>query len=299
MSYSDDENGQENIAATLARVLPKAEVLIAQGPLNDIVHVAVPLGFKIESVDAEKLLPHPRRTKAQALFNDIDSFIDYVNRHAIDGTTVWCAFNPKTFSLSFTAVIDEHAKNTAGWREHAATFMPVMSTEWTTWTMANGAAMEQLQFAEFLEANEQDIAAVEGMPTSLQMHALATEFVARQDLSIKSVVRTQNGGVHLNFVNDADAGTTEAMRVFEKFSIGIPVFWTPPEAGAVQSPVIGYRLDARLKYKFTSGKVKFHFELIRADRVHQRAAVELIEIIRARLIGDGSAPVPLLLGNCK
>jgi uncharacterized protein YfdQ (DUF2303 family) len=285
----------ENIAATLVRELPRPQVVLAQTSEdedNAITHIALPKGMTLQAIDNEPLLRNPRRAKGAAVFADLDSFARYVLDHKTDSTVVWCTFDPKTFALSFTGVIDDHAPGTAGWRHHRAVFRPAMAAEWNTWTKMNRESQAQVAFAEFLEANENDVLAAEGMPTSLQMHALATEFVARQDVAIKSVVRLQSGGVQLNYINDADSGTTEAMRVFERFAIAIPVFWTAPEGGDAAAPVKAYRIDARLKYRFANGKVAFHYELIRPDHVHQKAAVEVLEQMRVRLV-----EVPLLMGE--
>ncbi len=290
-NYDLQEPGEhENIAATLARLLPQSEVAHHQvGPSgtaqDTIAHLAVPKGFALHAIDNEPLLPHPRRTRAVATLNDADSFIAYVHAHRGEGSTVWCNFNPQTFALDFTAVIDEHAKGSAGWRSHQAKFKPELSAEWKVWAGNNGAskAMGQVGFAEFLEANDTDITSVEGMPSSLQMMAMATEFVATQDMTLKSTVRMQGGGVNLTYVADADKGTLEQMKVFERFAIGIPVFWSAS----------AFRIDARLKYRLAQAKVIFYYELIRHDRVHEAAAKELIEKVKAS-IGD----VPLRMGSC-
>ena len=277
----------ENIAATLSRLLPTSAPLITFQPSGggEVAHIAVPKGFEHITIDNEELLDRPRRTKAIAALSDAESFIAYVKRHAVAGSVVWCNFNPQTYALDFTAVIDEHANGQPGWREHRARLQPAMSAEWKVWTGSNGAqrVKSQVEFAEFVEANEDDIASVEGMPSSLQMHTMATEFVARQDMLLKSTTRLQSGGVQLTYVADADAGTTEAMKLFEKFAIGIPVFW----AGSA------FRIDARLKYRIGQGKVSFFYELIRPDRVHEAAAKELIAKVRQE-IGE----TPLLLGSC-
>ncbi len=65
---------------------------------------------------------------------------------------------------------------------------------WMNWKGRNGGdkPRSQVDFAEFIEKIENDIADVDGFPTSLQMHAMATEFVARQDMALKSTVRVWN-----------------------------------------------------------------------------------------------------------
>lgn len=283
------ENTRENLAETLVRELPKPEVLLFQA-LNEqlrekdgIAHVAIPKGFELKEIDLERLLPNPRRTKAAATFSDAESFLAYVARHASDRTVCWASFNPQTYTLGFKAVIDEHDKATAGWRAHTASYTPDASAEWKVWSGQNEKAHGQLEFAAFIERNQPDIAAKDEYPTSLQMLAMATEFEANSDKRIKSVARLQGGGVRLEYIDDDNADTLSQMKVFERFQIGIPVFWAGP----------AYAIEARLKYRHGSGKVSFWYELIRADRVHEAAAKDLIERVR-----DGLGNVPLLMGNC-
>ncbi len=281
---------QKNIAETLAEVLPKAH-LLGTVPLESdlkayqIAHYALPKGTELKEVktDLEALLPNPRRTKAVAAFASIESYLAYIKRHADDGSVVWCNFNPQTFALDFTAVFDEHVKGAAGWRAHKATFTPEFSAEWKAWKGKDRQPFAQVAFAEFLQDHEDDITAANGLPTSLQMHQMATEFVANEEHVLKSTVRLQSGGVRLTYIADPDKGTTETMQMFEKFALGIPVF----HGGAAWS------ITARLKYRNNSGKLSFFYELVRADRVHQGAAEELIAKIREGLDG-----VPLLMGSC-
>lgn len=299
MELTQDPN-RENIAGTLARVLPEAKVLHTQvtpmQPDGDIVHLVYPKTMEHKAIDPEALLLNPRRAKGTAQFADLDSFARYVLDFAKPGTTVWCNFNPATYALDFTGVINDHSPNSPGWRDLRATYAPAMSAEWGVWAGSNKKQFSQVEFAEFIEANEQDIHAQEGMPTSLDMHKLATEFIARQDTAIKSVVRLQSGGVRLDYIADADAGTVEAMKLFERFAIAIPVFWTAPDGSEAESSIKAYKIESRLKYRFGAGKVTFFYELIRPDRVHQKAAVELIEALRLRLAAAG---VQLLMGGMK
>lgn len=280
----------ENIAATLKRVLPEAKVIETDLVDEGITHIALPEGYTLHMIDGEQFGLGPRHIKATATMGDSASFVEYVKRHANPGSVVWCKFDPQTFALSFTAVIDEHAKDVPAWRGNVAEYTPLMSAEWRAWTGQNKKQMDQVPFAEFLETNEQDIVSLEGFPTSLQMMTMATEFEARQDMRIKSMVKLQSGGVRMEYIVDPDTGTTEQMKLFDKFSLGIPVFWTPPGSETVAA----YPITARLRYRLASGKVVFWFDLVRADLVHEKAAHALLAAIRAEL-GD----TPLLLGVCK
>jgi len=297
MNHDDTE--LTNIAETLIRELPKAEILANDNTAEEteglsILHVSVPKGFELKTVttDTEKYLPQPRRTKATAAFSDISSFLAYAQHHNIPGrSAVWASFNPRTYALAFRAVFDEHAPvgitgveqpYGPGWREHQATFKPLMSAEWDTWVGGNKQARSQMEFAEFLQAHEEDISAANGLPTSIQMLEMATNFVMNEERALKSAVRLASGGVRLTYVADPDQGTLEAMQLFERFAVAIPVFQGVREA---------YSLVARLKYRTREGKVSFFYDLHRPDRVHAHAAQELIDKVRAE------AGMPLYMGD--
>lgn len=294
MSYEDDDSiPRKNLAETLADVLPKAGLLtsIDDGASNlQILHYAVPKGAEIKEikVDLEALLAHPRATKAKATLAGPADFLAYVERHKQPETMVWCEFNPQTFKLKFTAVIDEHANGTPGWRRHTAELDPMMSAEWKVWKGKEATSMLQVPFAEFVQEHAEDINSTDesqkaGFPTALQMLTMATNFVHNEERVLKSSVRLNSGGVRLTYIADADKGTTDEMSMFERFKIGIPVFHG---AGA-------WAIDARLKYRNNSGKLSFSYELVRSDRVHQAAAEALIASVRA-----GLGTVPMMFGAC-
>ena len=286
----------KNLAETLAEVLPKATMVGSISPPTgvqglSIAHYAVPKGVEVKEikVDLENLLAAPRATRAHAKLAGPADFLAYVARHALPNTVVWCDFNPQSFKLKFTAVIDEHALSAPAWRRHTAELDPMMSSEWKVWKDTwDRKSMPQTPFAEFLQENAEAItstadSAKAGFPTALQMLAMATNFVHNEERSLKSSVRLNSGGVRLTYIADADKGTTDEMAMFERFQIGIPVFHG---AGA-------WAIDARLKYRNNSGKLSFHYELVRADRVHQAAAEALIESVRS-----GLGAVPLIFGAC-
>lgn len=279
-----------NMAESLAKLLPAPAIVKSVQPYDaDQLHfIAVPSNFKLEKVDNEQLLPFPRRTSGAANLSTAESFIAYVNRHNKGaGTVAWCQFDPQTYTLGFKAVFDDHSPMNPGWRKHSATYTPAMSAEWKVWAKADTESMAQVDFAAFIERNADDVTptvaagSADKFPTSLEMLSMATSFEANGEKRVKSIVRLQGGGMNLTYVDDNDEATLTQMKAFEKFQIGIPVFFDGP----------GYRIQARLRYRQNQG-VKFWYELIRPDRAHEDAARELIEKVRTG-IGD----VPLMLGT--
>lgn len=285
----DDYDDTRNIAATLADRLPKAEQLPSIGledaPGFSISRVALPIGWQVHETkhDLEQYLPAPRRTKATATFATVGSFLAYIHRHRSPSSVVWCDFNPQTYALGFTAIIDEHDKGLPAWRGHRALFAPDFSAEWKAWKGSDTKPKEQVAFAEWIQEHDEDIHAAEGYPSALQMLTMATEFASNGERVLKSAVRLQSGGVRMHYVDTDDEATVQAMTMFEKFMLGIPVF----HGGT------GFTMAARLKYSVRSGAVSFRYELVRPDRVHEHAAMKLIEAVR-----EGLGETPLLMGNC-
>ena len=113
------------------------------------------------------------------------------------------------------------------------------------------------------------------------MLRMAIDFEAKQDMRFKSALRLQSGGVDLAFVQQEDNGTLEKMKLFDRFAIGIQVFWGDA----------AYRVEARLRYRVREGKLSFWFELIRANKVLEAAANAIVDKI------TDAVQMPIFLGQ--
>lgn len=264
-----------NIAETLAREM-KQPIEIISEPNGNIKRVALPPGWKLEEKDDDqKLLAAPRRKLARVRLLDADSFIDYIKRHgSMTDSTIWCEADYKAGKVNFLGIINDHGEDEAkaAWRDHRANFSPEFSEEWVRWNGMNKKPFTQVEFAAFIEDNLKDIAGIEGNPTGAQMLEMALTFEANQDMRFKSAIRLQNGGVQMSFTQDDDAQTLQKMQVFDRFSLGFPVFWNGD----------AYQLGARLRYRVREGKLAFWFELIRQDKVLEAATQTLINQIREK-----------------
>lgn len=243
------------------------------GGKDHIKRIALPPGWDFIVRDDENLLPTPTRKKGTIRLDEEVSFIAYINRHKIsDLTTIYCQADYRQSKVEFDCVINDHSGDIEGqaWRDHRATYTPIFSEEWKRWTGGNKQQYGQVEFASFIEENLTDISAQDGMPSGNDLLQMAISFEANQDKRFKSSIRLQSGGVQLNFVEDDDAQTLQQMKLFEKISIGIPVFWNGT----------AYRIDARLRYRVTQGVLRFWYELIRPDRVIEDATKTMIEGIK-------------------
>lgn len=228
--------------------------------------VVVPEDYKLE--DLERLLPVPVRKRANVVLQDAASFTAYLKKHGkADTCILYAGVDYQASKCNIVASIDDHGTDTPSWREHFANFTPKASHEWTQWTKFNAQPMEQAKFAAFLEDNMSDIASVAGMPSASDMLQMALSFEATSDKRFKRKVDLQGGGVHFEFVDQADDSTSAKFRFFERFTIGIPAFEGSESA---------YPIQARLKFRQGGDKLVFWFELIRADLVFKQAVKDEI-----------------------
>lgn len=262
---------KENVAQTLARELPRPTE-IASRDFDHYSRVALPPGWKTVDLDDERLLSAPRRKCASVTVTDVDSFCAYLQRHAAPNATVWASANYVSGDVAFLAVLNDHGGEEDGqdWRDHRASFRPEKSTEWTRWKGKDRQAFSQADFAAFVEDNLADVVGGDDGPSGADMLRMAIEFEANQDMRFKSAIRLQSGGIDMAFTAQDDAGTLQKMRLFDRFAIGVPVFWGGE----------AYRIDARLRYRVKEGKLSFWYELVRADKVVAAATLKIVERVK-------------------
>lgn len=242
--------------------------------------VAVPDGFRVE--DMTHLHPFPTRKRGTVNLHDADSFIATVKRYgSLVNSLVYVDADYAAQKVSATAVFNEHGEEAheTGWRDHRAVFTPRFTEEWKRWLGANGKAMEQAEFAFFLEANLGDIV----QPTGGEVLEFVTTLQDTRQVTYGRAVNLANGMVQLEFTEKGDDATKGKLEIFRKFTLGLRPF-----AGGQP-----YSVEALLRYRIdrNSGAVKFWFDLQRADRVLEDACRETVERIRTE------AGVPLVYGT--
>ncbi len=233
-------------------------------------YITVPDGYRVHYL--ERLLPTPVRKRAEVIVTDTDSFIFYTKKHgSLDDCTVYAAIDSEKSYFNLVGVINDHGADKAQWRDHRCTFEPKQAVEWKRWLGKNKMTFSQADFATWLEDNLPDIASVPGMPSGTDILSMALGFEANADKRLRSKINLQNGGVQFEFVEDEDKDTRTKMQVFERFTLGLPVFDGSGNA---------YPLEARLKYREKEGKVTFWYELIRPDRVFKTAVTDELSRIK-------------------
>lgn len=234
-------------------------------------YAIVPQGYALH--DLERFQLNPYRKIGNIYTTTVESFIAYVNKHAMPGTSViYAAVDPTKYQASLVAVLNDHGDTIANWRDHKCTFTPKGSIEFGRWIGKDRKEMPQGEFAAWLEDNLGDIATVEGFPTGIEILKMALGFEATADKRLKSRINLQSGGTRFEFVDDEDKDTRTTMEAFSRFMLGLPVFY-----GAK----VAYQLEARLKYRENNGSLTFWYELIRPDKVFALATQEDLERVAA------------------
>lgn len=252
------------------KIFDIASALGAPRGINDgTPFVVIPNNYKVQ--DLERYLPQPLRKRGRITTTDMASFIEYVNKHSQDdASTIYSSVDSEKFEVNLLAILDDNSKECGWWREHFCHYDPKNSVEFSRWTLKNGVKMSQVDFATWLEDNLGDIASVPTMPTGQEILTMALGFEANSDKKLRSKVSLQSGGFSFEFVDKENDATRSTMKVFERFTIGVPVFDNSPSA---------YPIEARMKYREKDGSILFWYELIRPDRAFKQAVNDELSII--------------------
>jgi uncharacterized protein YfdQ (DUF2303 family) len=255
--------------ATIADLARRAEAATFNprvGNYKDAAPFVILRKGDLESVEfLKERLEDPKRKSGTVKLNDAKSFILYYGTHG-NGAPVYATMQP----ARFLAVLNEHTKEAAGWRDHRADFTVAHSKEWTTWTAHNGSGVafnSNEAFALFLEDNAPDIV----KPEAATMLAIALNFRVNADVNFSVAQRLQDGNVELGYRNMVSAeAKSEAggkLKIPEQFTIELPVF-TGIDAKR-------YKVEARFRYRLREGKLTLWYELVRPHKVVEQAFKDL------------------------
>jgi uncharacterized protein YfdQ (DUF2303 family) len=230
-------------------------------------------------LDLESTRHQPNRKRGHAALLTPESFIAYVETHAIDGTALTGTVNEK--AGSFTALIDYHHDDTAGWAEHTASLALAATPEWARWLAKSGIDLDQKTFAEFLEDNAPDITVPEGLearqgekyPSQQELVSLALTLQVKTDVQFGNQIRLQNGEQQLTYREaiEGSYGADNKLAIPQKFALAIAPFAGTPK----------YLVTARLRYRAAGGKASFRYEIERPHKIVEDAFNDVKQKIEA------------------
>lgn len=221
----------------------------------------------------------PDYITAHPKFDDAGSLIAYFNRFKNPHATLFASID----AVQVVAAIDHHEADTtprAGWNSHRATFTAKHSDEWKIWAGMHGKAMNQAQFAQFIEDNTIDIV----RPDGATMLEVALSIEASKSGSFKSARRLDNGSMSFSYIEDvtATAGQKGTLEIPKDFDVQL-------------RPFIGcekHKVTARLRYRIDDGQLRLWYELVRHEDVKRLAFDAIVAKIKDEtgttvLLGQG------------
>jgi uncharacterized protein YfdQ (DUF2303 family) len=227
--------------------------------------VVVPNGYSVQEIETEELNPSPYRTKGATRLATVDSFIAYVERELIGGSTVCFANEDKG---SFEAVFNYSGGcGIPGWGDSKALLTLQQTTNWKRWMGLHGSRIGQLKFCDFVEANIDDIVS----PDAATIIEMVTTLKLTRNASFTSVVDPRTGFATVNYIEKTtgeNGGTGAGQAEFQnRMVIGLNPF-----KGKDSSR---FTAKANLRFELPDGDnpkgLVLHFSIINHENVLEAA----------------------------
>lgn len=238
----------------------------------------VPTGMKVENL---ALLVPPKRIKQTPQFLEVGSFIDYVNRFKTEATLIFA--NVTETAATFNAVLDYHEAApglSPAHCAHSTSYATVETQEWRTWLEADRKAMDQVQFATWLEENSRLVVA----PSSAELLELVRSLHGHRNARFNTALRLDNGAYSVSYDEDISVKGTNLTKGGE--------MELPPTIMAGIAPFQGaplYEVHARLKSRVSERKLCLWFETAQKHLVVRDSVLLLV-----RQVAEKTGIVPLL-----
>lgn len=280
--------------ATIDRILSLGEgqTLELDRATPSVVEIAA--GKKLVSLKPllDEYAARPDRRSGTDTVTDIATLVGWINRHKDAGSVVFCAADRAEPKL--LAVIDYHEEGEgdgkARFRQFRAHYAFPLDKRWTDWKAIDGQAIDQAEFAAFIEDHVLDLigpdVSVAGdaeQTTTIKLPPTVTQLLALAGgrCAFPNEVMALSRGLDLTandkVVNRVDLQSGEGALVFESthvdkngvkldvprlFMIAIPLFERSPDH---------YRIPVRIRYRLVGGKVVWIPTLFGADEIMDTA----------------------------
>lgn len=282
-------------AEAVAEIVNKRPVLVEIGTVyeqdgseNTVRCVLVPPSMQLASIKKELDLYRdaPERREGTARFTDLKSLIAHANRFKDEDSTIWLDRGQKSPAL--VSVLDYHRKGAEGsprFGRHRGMYAFPFSDEWQAWIGKTGQAMQDDDFARWLEDHLIDVAEPEsalagakefsklsgaGYASPAKLLELSKGLDVHVGQRIKEHRNLANGERTLHFDESHAGSDGQPLKVPGAFLLTIPVF----RAGAA------YQLPCRLRYRASPSGVTWSYEVHRGQATLDHAIEEACELVR-------------------
>lgn len=310
MSPHDPKTSDVAAAIDFAKEMLGAE--FPAGQILDHPAVLVPNGMEIKSLKwlHREFAGRPERRAGTAKAGDLASFVAIANRFKDEGSAIYATpplirDGKVAAKPAMSCVFDYHeagpdaAEQKARFGGHRATYDFPLDESWETWLGKNREAMSQHDFAEFVDNRIADIDEAlgfeeaaerwpelapvfrEGIASPSKMLELARGIGVRENARVKQAIRLQSGEAQILFESEHVGDDGAPIRV-------PAVFFVTPRIFYMGAP---YRIPARLRYRISSGKLFWYYDLYRPERAFDDAFRE------ATAKAQAETGLPLYLGS--
>lgn len=213
-----------------------------------------------------ELLPYPLHHTKRINTHEQAGFIEYVKRHTTAFTQLFCG-NPSKNPF-VKAIFDYNDQNgTPGHQHHICEYPMPFTQDWQSWIDHNEKSMDQLQFAEFLEDQQDNI--VE--PQGADLLKMVLNMQARTETNFSSAQRLEDGSIQIAY-EEGNNGTG-MFELPHEFNLAIPVF----QGGDA------YTITARLRTRLRSGNLSLFYKLVNPKKRIETAYEDALKAIETEL----------------
>lgn len=235
----------------------------------------------VHVIDLQDGLAKPVRKSGKVTVFDAASFNQVIADNSDAGNiAIYLDRNPNRPSV--VAVLNGNGKAGPGWADFRLNIEFRPTPQWVKWRNLDGKLMPQVEFAEFVEENLEDIAD----PAGATMLEIASQLQLVRSVNFRSRVVLQSGT--FAFAHDQD----------DKASVGAGTIDVPQTFTLGIAPIFGlaaYRVPARFRYRIEDGKLKLGFRLQRVETIMEQIVEDVVSKIERGAnvsVMDGLPPAP-------
>lgn len=169
--------------------------------------------------------------------------------------------------------------------KHVVVYDCPLTPEARRWFDKNKVAMDQTEFARFIEDSLPEMME----PSGADMLEIATTLQVKNNVNFRSGIRLTDGQVNLTYNEEVQggAGVEGTMKIPVKITIAVKLF---------RGDEAAYKIEANFRYRMKEGKLALWYELIRPHL----AIEDAVKQIQAQVASGVGTEVPIIeayLGN--
>lgn len=219
---------------------------------------------RVKVLDTDAYADAPRNKVANRVINDVESFVAYIAKHNVKGSTELYA---DAKSGDVIAVFDSHHEGAiAGWQKHKATLKLEFTRSWLAWTQHDTHWFKQIEFAEFIEQHTVDVV----KPSAGDLMSLAQKFYMTKGVEYESSERLADGETTLVYKEKVESRGLGNIEVPKELELVLQPYVNGPRQFAF----------AQFRTKLDGSVLYIGYVLIRPDEILEGVFADTVNILR-------------------